>query len=149
MRLGAFGVAIACGVVGLIGLLNVRPEIAQWLLYPLMAALGVFAGFFALPLQIFLQDRPPRALKGRMIGAMNFCTWIGIVASAGLYEALKLVSDGPLDPPKENAADPDAAYQWVFAAVAALLIPVGLLFRPADSELGEVTGEEEGVTGEG
>ena len=136
VRGGAFGVAGVCISVWAVGFTGLNADAAQWVLYPLMALLGVFAGLFALPLQIFLQDRPPKELKGRMIGAMNVCTWIGIVASAGLYEALKRVSDGPLDPPAAGAADPDAAYHWVFAAVAALLVPVGLLFRPADSELG-------------
>jgi acyl-[acyl-carrier-protein]-phospholipid O-acyltransferase/long-chain-fatty-acid--[acyl-carrier-protein] ligase len=50
-----------------------------------LVLLGVAAGLYAVPLQVVLQTRPPASEKGRMIGAMNLCTWIGIFAAAGFY----------------------------------------------------------------
>lgn len=98
---------------------------AQWPAYPVMIALGVFSGMFAVPLQIVLQSRPPRELKGRMIGAMNLANWIGIVLSAGVYGlVVLLIRDS-------------RQYALIFAVAAAILAPVALLYRPKDEELGE------------
>ena len=136
VRIGAAGVAGVSAAVAACGWFDVAAGVYEVFLYPAMAVLGAFAGLFAVPLQVFLQDRPPKELKGRMIGAMNVCTWTGIVLSAGLYQVLVwTVADGPVDAPAPGAADPDAAYHWVFAAVAAVLAPVAVLFRPADAEL--------------
>jgi acyl-[acyl-carrier-protein]-phospholipid O-acyltransferase/long-chain-fatty-acid--[acyl-carrier-protein] ligase len=33
--------------------------------------LGISAAIYSIPLQVFLQDRPPDMLKGRMIATMN------------------------------------------------------------------------------
>ncbi|MCH8830875.1 MAG: MFS transporter, partial [Planctomycetes bacterium] len=41
-----------------------------------LTTLGVFAGLFVVPLQVYLQTRPPADQKGRMIGAMNLVNWI-------------------------------------------------------------------------
>lgn len=96
---------------------------AQWPAYPVMIALGVFSGLFAVPIQIVLQSRPPRELKGRMIGAMNLANWIGIVASAGLYAALAAIfGDG-------------RQYSLIFGAGALIMLPVALLYRPKDEVL--------------
>src|SRR5690606_27404500 len=50
-----------------------------------LTMLGVFTGFFAIPLQVFMQSRPPDDKKGRMIAVMNLANWIGIVLSGVLY----------------------------------------------------------------
>ena len=48
-------------------------ETRQWLGYygsgAVIIALGVFTGMFAVPLQVFMQSRPPDECKGRMIAA--------------------------------------------------------------------------------
>lgn len=51
----------------------------------LLVCLGVCAGLYAVPLQVFLQSRPPREQKGRMIATMNVCTWLGVFAAAFFY----------------------------------------------------------------
>lgn len=56
-----------------------------------LVVLGGFTGMFAVPLQVFLQARPPQTLKGRMIATQNLCNWIGIVASAPLYGVVSRV----------------------------------------------------------
>ena len=136
VRLGAAGIALACAAVTAVGYLGIEPGPALWMLYPLMGVIGVASGLFAVPLQVFLQARPPVSLKGRMIGAMNFVNWCGILAAAGLYAVVAKLADGPVDAPNLNAADPDAAYHWLFAAAAALMLPVALFYRPADTNLG-------------
>ena len=94
-----------------------------WLAALPMTALGVASGLFAVPLQVVLQTRPPRDLKGRMIGAMNLFNWAGIVLSAAVYAGLA----------KTVAAGGD--YHWVFAGAGLLMLPVALLYRPADEQL--------------
>ena len=50
-----------------------------------LVGVGLFAGFFYVPLAVFMQVRPPTEKKGRMIGAMNLVNWIGIMLAAGFY----------------------------------------------------------------
>ncbi len=89
-----------------------------------LVALGFFAGMYAVPLQVFLQARPPAGQKGRMIGAMNLMNWIGILISAGVYQ-LCTFANRSLDLPASTT----------FAVVAVLLLPVAILYRPVDEQL--------------
>ena len=50
-----------------------------------LVLLGGFTGMFAVPLQVFLQSRPPPGQKGRMIATQNLLNWVGITMSAGVY----------------------------------------------------------------
>ena len=84
-----------------------------------LVGLGTFAGLFVVPLQVFVQARPPEDQKGRMIGALNLINWIGIVFSALFYQAC-LVS---LKAFKLNIS-------WTFAALAATMLAVALFYRP-------------------
>lgn len=85
--------------------------------------LGFAAGLFAVPLQVFLQARPPESLKGRTIATMNLSTWIAIVVSAVVYQLFVFMID--------SLAWPRAAS---FAFTAAIMLPVALFFRPSDKE---------------
>jgi acyl-[acyl-carrier-protein]-phospholipid O-acyltransferase/long-chain-fatty-acid--[acyl-carrier-protein] ligase len=87
----------------------------------MLTALGIFTGMFAVPLQVFLQSRPPDGLKGRMIATQNLLNWIGIFVSTGIYEVARIVFD--------RLHLPDSA---MFAVCAALILPVVVLYRPAD-----------------
>ncbi|QDT14035.1 MFS transporter [Alienimonas californiensis] len=91
-----------------------------WIAALPMTTLGVFSGLFAVPLQVALQTRPPRDLKGRMIGAMNLFNWVGIVLSSAVYFGLTATVAA------------DGSYHWAFAVAAVLLIPVGLFFHPSE-----------------
>ena len=53
--------------------------------------LGASAGLFAVPLQVFLQTRPPPTLKGRTIATANLANWVAIIASAGIYALFDVV----------------------------------------------------------
>ena len=49
--------------------------------FPLLVLLGMAAGMFAIPVQVFLQTRPPEDQKGRMIAVMNLTNFIAILLS--------------------------------------------------------------------
>jgi MFS family permease len=86
---------------------------------PALALLGVSAGFFAIPVQVFLQTRAPAGLKGRMIATMNIANFIAIWFAGVLYERFDTLLN---------------ARQWprsyTFAFMAALTLPVALFYRP-------------------
>ena len=90
----------------------------------LLTLLGLCAGLFVVPLQVFMQSRPPADQKGRMIGAMNLVNWVGILLSAGFYAACGLVLAGLSLP-----------MCWLFSVTGALLLPLAVWFRPADEPL--------------
>jgi acyl-[acyl-carrier-protein]-phospholipid O-acyltransferase/long-chain-fatty-acid--[acyl-carrier-protein] ligase len=95
----------------------------------LMTVVGLSAGLFIVPLQVFMQLRPPQDQKGRMIGAMNLINWIGIVLSAAFYfAALELFA-------ALNRTGLRIEVSWIFAALAALLLPVALFYHPRDEWL--------------
>ena len=122
VRLGAWGMAVLFTLLALLphaGLPNENTGLAGGLLLTLV---GVSAGIYAVPLQTFLQTRPPSTQKGRMIATMNVCTWLGILASAGFYGLCSMLftTDG---------------IAGTFFVTAALILPVALLYRPADQTL--------------
>jgi len=123
MRLGCWG------MVALATLLSLTwPDgsylLGYWGAHPALVMLGFFAGMYAVPLQVFLQARPPTGQKGRMIGAMNLMNWIGILISAGVYGLCTFTIES-LDLPESTT----------FAVVAVLLLPVAMLYRPHDAQL--------------
>lgn len=88
----------------------------------LLACMGIAAGVFTVPLQVFLQSRPPADQKGRVIGAMNLVNWIGILFSAEIYagfDRLRALTGAP--------------HSALFGGTALLLLPVALFYRPRDT----------------
>ena len=113
-------------LVILLALLAIPGE-GQWNLlhYPgtaiVLVLLVVFAGFYAVPLQVLLQTRPPESLKGRTIATTNLANWIAIVASAGVYFLFDFVV-GWLSVPRAT----------VFALTALLMLPVAIFYKPRE-----------------
>ena len=103
-------------------------ESSQWLGFwgslGMLLLLGAFTGLFAVPLQVFMQTRPPDDKKGRMIAVMNQANWIGIAISGLLYNAFAAII---------------AAFQWprsiTFLLIAAILLPIALFYRPKNELL--------------
>ena len=96
----------------------------EWSLRFSMLLLGVSAGVFVIPIQVYVQETPPADQKGRLIGAMNVVTWIGILLSALFLTVMsyvtRLMSGGG------DAYD----FQFiVFLTLAILMMPVALLYR--------------------
>jgi MFS family permease len=92
----------------------------EWIARGLLVGVGLFAGFFYVPLAVLMQARPPAALKGRMIGAMNLLNWIGIVISAVFFGAAEYVCESVLR----------VRVCWIFGMCALVMLPVALFYRP-------------------
>lgn len=80
---------------------------------------GIGAAVFVIPIQVFLQERPPLELKGRLIGTMNFANFIGILLAGPIYQLLIWVAEHCLAWPVSS----------VFAMMAAMLVPILLFYR--------------------
>jgi acyl-[acyl-carrier-protein]-phospholipid O-acyltransferase/long-chain-fatty-acid--[acyl-carrier-protein] ligase len=88
----------------------------------LLLLMGMAAGIFTVPLQVFLQSRPPSDQKGRVIGAMNLVNWIGILFSAEIYSAFDVIR-----------AELHAPHSAIFGGTVLLLLPVALFYRPRET----------------
>ncbi|QDT56672.1 Lysophospholipid transporter LplT [Caulifigura coniformis] len=89
----------------------------------LLILLGISAGLFSVPVQVYLQARAPAEQKGRIIGVMNLFNWIGI-AAAGPFWKLCNSYLGKYQAPN-----------LLFAAAALGVIPLLILYRPKDEQL--------------
>jgi MFS family permease len=89
---------------------------------PVLILLGGAAAFFAIPIQVFLQARPPDDLKGRMIAVMNQANFLAIVVSGLLYMGMDALIT-QMNWPRSA----------LFAAMALLFLPVAIFYR-MDSE---------------
>lgn len=79
---------------------------------------GIAAAIFVIPLQVFLQRRPPAELKGRMIATMNLANFIGILIAGPLYQLfLQLAS---------WAGCPISSVFWMLSV---MLIPIAVRYR--------------------
>jgi MFS family permease len=121
--LGMGGCLLALWAIG-----GMAPErvTAEWLWAAggVLLVLGFCAGIFVVPLQVFLQVCPTRELKGRMMGTMNLFNFCGIVAAAIAFFGLRSLW-GLLGLP----------ISWTFPVLAAVVLPVALLFRAPEQEL--------------
>lgn len=86
-------------------------------------SVGVFAGFYSVPLQVYLQSAAPMDQKGRVIGANNLLNWIGIFVASGIYAAGNYVLIELLHLP----------YASLFGLAACLMLPVAIFYRPPDT----------------
>jgi len=91
-----------------------------------LVVLGVCSGLFAIPVQVFIQVRPPEKQKGRMIAVMNLFNFIAIFLAGPIYKLFDLIA---------NAAGlPRSA---IFAMAAALILPVALFYRQKNEKLSQ------------
>lgn len=93
---------------------------------PVLIIIGLATGMFAVPVQVFLQERPPSEQKGRMIAAQSLLNWVAIFISAGLY----FLFDSLLN-----------AFQlprcWLFACTALLMLPIAIFYRLPRSDISQ------------
>lgn len=122
VSLGAWGIVVTMTATALVAVSGWPVVVMEWIARVSLTALGVFAGLFAVPVQVFIQARPPEDQKGRMIGAMNLINWIGILLAAGVYGGC-------------SALLGVKHISWTFLILALLMLPVALLFHPRDEEL--------------
>ena len=90
-----------------------------------LIAVGLFAGFFSVPLQVYLQTTAPSDQKGRIIGAMNLLNWIGIAGAGGVYWIGRVVLVDWLALP----------HATLFGFAALLMLPVALFYRPPETQV--------------
>ena len=99
-----------------------QPVFGYWGTLLMLIGAGIGAAVFVIPLQVFLQDRPPAALKGRMIGTMNLVNFIGILIAGPLYQLFVAIA---------------VALGWpvssVFWMMTLLLLPLWIGFRLPES----------------
>jgi len=78
---------IPLGSIGLsvFGILLSLPGLSFASVLGLLSVLGLFAGFFAVPINALIQHRPDAENKGGVIAAANLISWIGIAAATGVY----------------------------------------------------------------
>lgn len=51
---------------------------------PLVTLIGVFGGLFEIPLDSYIQVASPKKLRGQMVAATNFMSFIGVLIASGL-----------------------------------------------------------------
>jgi acyl-[acyl-carrier-protein]-phospholipid O-acyltransferase/long-chain-fatty-acid--[acyl-carrier-protein] ligase len=93
---------------------------------PVLILLGAAAGFFAIPVQVFLQTRAPEGLKGRMIATMNVTNFIAIWLAGYCYDLGDAIVNR-LDWPRSS----------IFGFMALMMLPVAIFYRPATATGGE------------
>ncbi len=94
------------------------PLLAYWGTFGILFFMGSAAAIYAIPLQVFLQKRPPSEVKGRMIATMNQANFVGILISGPLYQLFE-----------ELASRMDWPISSVFWMMMLLVLPLALFFR--------------------
>jgi acyl-[acyl-carrier-protein]-phospholipid O-acyltransferase/long-chain-fatty-acid--[acyl-carrier-protein] ligase len=84
LPLGALGVAIFSFCMGQSGL-----STNYFGLF--LGLLSFFGGFYIIPINAIVQHRPEKERKGSIIAMQAFLSWLGILASAGVYLLLKKI----------------------------------------------------------
>ena len=85
---GLWGLVLTLSLVAATGWSPLAADAQKWVAGVWLMLAGVSAGLFAVPIQAFLQSRPPQDQKGRVIGATNLANWIAILLAAGAYGAI-------------------------------------------------------------
>ena len=78
---------VPLGAVGmtLFGFLVSQHGLGIWAVRADLCFLGVFGGFFAVPVNALIQHRPAPELKGGVIAAANLLSFVGVFFAAGVY----------------------------------------------------------------
>ncbi|MBN8604191.1 MAG: MFS transporter [Planctomycetes bacterium] len=83
-----------------------------------LIGIGVAAAIYSIPLQVFLQERPPDELKGRMIATMNQGNFLGMMISGPIYQLFEWISIALKIP-----------INSVFFMIALLVLPLAIFYR--------------------
>ncbi|HKM90521.1 MAG TPA: MFS transporter, partial [Candidatus Acidoferrales bacterium] len=79
--LGALGMTVFSGLLALRGLTPLA-------FGALLAGLGFFGGFYAVPINALIQHRPEDSRRGATIATSGVLSWVGILIAAGAYKVL-------------------------------------------------------------
>jgi MFS family permease len=113
------------GIVLCLALLGIWKGNGLWLnaTYARIALifLGISAAVYSIPLQVFLQSRPPASLKGRMIATMNQANFLGMMFAGPLYQLFVFIAN--------SIGWPVSSVFWM---TGMLVLPLALHYRLGD-----------------
>jgi acyl-[acyl-carrier-protein]-phospholipid O-acyltransferase/long-chain-fatty-acid--[acyl-carrier-protein] ligase len=121
---GAWGICISLTLVAIAGYLPLGADFVAIIASMFLMLVGGATGVFSVPIQVFLQERPPRDQRGRVLGAMNLFNWVGIFLSAGVYGLFVWLNNLPGLHFRACA---------LFIATAFLMLPIALFYRPRET----------------
>ena len=75
--IGAFGISICCFCLDIFSSQLIATIV-------LVTLLGVFGGIFEIPLDSYIQVASPKQIRGQMVAAANFISFIGVLLASGL-----------------------------------------------------------------
>lgn len=124
---------VPVGAVGmtLFGFLVSRSGLGLWPVRIDLCLLGIFGGFYAVPLNALIQHRPAPEHKGGVIAAANLLSFVGVFLAAGVYFALS--SGAGLRPGQIFLA---GAFMTLIATIYAFILPPESSRRAPSTELG-------------
>lgn len=119
VRIGSWGILAMLVLLAIPGFGD-RPHLLGFYgSLPALLLLGAFTGMFVIPIQVFLQERPPKGQKGRTIAVMNLANFGAILLSAVIYQSFEWLLDAAGLPRSTT-----------FLLMAFFMLPVVLWFRP-------------------
>jgi acyl-[acyl-carrier-protein]-phospholipid O-acyltransferase/long-chain-fatty-acid--[acyl-carrier-protein] ligase len=111
---GAAGMSAACAALSF-------AHLGYWTVFSELAALGYFAGFFAVPINALIQRLPPIERRGSVIATANLLSWVGIgLASAVYYVSAEIFHLA-------------AQKTFLVSAITTLIALVGIVIAQPDS----------------
>lgn len=123
VRIGMWGICVCLFLIWLPGQGNLN-LMQYWGSMACLIFLGIFTGMFVVPLQVFIQSRPPEGIKGRIIATTNLFNWIAILGAAILYLAFSQLL---------------AWQEWqsnsLFGLTVLLFLPMAIFYRPQNETL--------------
>ncbi len=90
VNIGLAGVFVALMALGLWN--DDEQVLGYWGSFAFLIGLGVFAAIFSIPIMVFMQARPPEALKGRLIATMNQANFLGILLAGPIYQLFEFTA---------------------------------------------------------
>jgi acyl-[acyl-carrier-protein]-phospholipid O-acyltransferase/long-chain-fatty-acid--[acyl-carrier-protein] ligase len=102
-----------------------------------MILLGLSAGIFVVPIQVYIQQFPPAEQKGRVLGVQNLFNWIGILLAAAFVGIMNAVLGATF-----GATGGLQKQHVTFYVLAIVMVPVAIWYIPGNTKTAEDPGAE-------
>lgn len=116
VTIGLWGIVISLALLGMWQ--GKTPWLSLTATRGALLMLGVSAAIYSIPLQVFLQDRPPDMLKGRMIATMNQANFLGMMFAGPLYQLFLVIA--------AQLNWPECSLFWM---IGLLVLPLAIMYR--------------------
>jgi len=123
VRIGMWGICVCLFLIWLPGKGDFN-LMEYWGSMACLICLGIFTGMFVVPLQVFIQSRPPEGIKGRIIATTNLFNWVAILGAAILYLGFS-----------QLLAWQNWQSSTLFGFTALLFLPMAIFYRPQNETL--------------